>query len=156
MAEIDLTGQRLQEELTRNESLRLLASVPLGRVVFTHQALPAIRPVNHIVDGGEIIIRTHAGAAIFAAAQRRVVVAYEADQIDLDRHVGWSVVVVGVARPVVDPPDGAYLAVPQPWVARPMDQLIAISTDLVTGLRLLPAPIEPAEPPAGASAIWRG
>jgi hypothetical protein len=31
--------------------MSLLASVPLGRIVFTARALPAIRPVSHLVDG---------------------------------------------------------------------------------------------------------
>ena len=32
-----------QQELAREEALRLLGTVPLGRVVFTDRALPAIR-----------------------------------------------------------------------------------------------------------------
>ena len=35
-----------RQELAREEALRLLATVPLGRVVFTDRALSAIRPVN--------------------------------------------------------------------------------------------------------------
>lgn len=42
---------RSTEQLDRSEALRLLGTVPLGRIVFTHQALPAIRPVNHVVEG---------------------------------------------------------------------------------------------------------
>ena len=43
-------GDRVFKELTANESMRLLASVAVGCVVFTDRALPAIRPVNHLVD----------------------------------------------------------------------------------------------------------
>ncbi|MFD8980207.1 pyridoxamine 5'-phosphate oxidase family protein [Streptomyces sp. NPDC059564] len=39
----------------------LLATVSLGRIVFTEHALPAVRPVNHCVDGEDIVIRTHGG-----------------------------------------------------------------------------------------------
>lgn len=46
-----LDPMRSTEQLDRSEALRLLGTVPLGRVVFTHQALPAIRPVNHVVEG---------------------------------------------------------------------------------------------------------
>jgi hypothetical protein len=45
------------QELDRGEAMRLLASV-YGRVVFTQNALPAIRPMNHLVDEGRVIIRT--------------------------------------------------------------------------------------------------
>src|SRR5712691_13170268 len=62
-----MTGTRQQREVTREEALRLLGSVPLGRVVFTHRALPAIRPVNHIVDGQQIIFQTSTSAAITTA-----------------------------------------------------------------------------------------
>lgn len=46
-----LDPMRSTEQLDRSEALRLLGTVPLGRIVFTHQALPAIRPVNHVVEG---------------------------------------------------------------------------------------------------------
>ncbi len=53
---------------TEGESWRLLASVCLGRAVFTMQALPAIRPASHLVNGDVIIIRSHLGSAITAHA----------------------------------------------------------------------------------------
>ena len=71
-------------ELTTAESWQLLASVSLGRIVFTQHAMPAIRPVNHLVDDQAIIVRSHLGAAIVAhaAADDGVVVCYEADELD--------------------------------------------------------------------------
>ncbi|MFD8141548.1 pyridoxamine 5'-phosphate oxidase family protein [Streptomyces sp. NPDC059708] len=48
------TPARRMRELDRAEALRLLATVSLGRVVFTHRALPAVRPVNHLVDGEDV------------------------------------------------------------------------------------------------------
>lgn len=85
--------------------MRLLRSVSYGRIVFTRDALPAVRPVNHIIDDGELIIRTRLTAKISFCARSvpGVVVAYEANDIDPIRHVGWSVVVTGVARTVTDP-----------------------------------------------------
>ena len=46
-------------ELTVAESWRLLGSVSLGRVVFTMKAMPAVRPVNHLIDDEAIIVRSH-------------------------------------------------------------------------------------------------
>jgi hypothetical protein len=60
-------GQLRLTGLTREESLRLLGSVSLARIVFTQHAMPAIRPVNHALDGGDIIIRSHSGAAVVTA-----------------------------------------------------------------------------------------
>jgi nitroimidazol reductase NimA-like FMN-containing flavoprotein (pyridoxamine 5'-phosphate oxidase superfamily) len=141
MVEPDTTYPRVQRELSREEALARLGSVSLGRVVFTDRALPAIRPVNHLVDDGRVVLRSHAGAAIVAVAERGVVVAYEADAFDPDEHAGWSVVVTGVARLVRDPESVArYQRLLRPWVDHPMDQVIAISSDIVTGFALGPEP----------------
>ncbi|WP_291412879.1 pyridoxamine 5'-phosphate oxidase family protein [Actinophytocola sp.] len=57
-------------ELDRTEALRLLGSVSFGRISFTERALPQIRPVNHLVDAGEVFIRTHSDAAVMTAIGR--------------------------------------------------------------------------------------
>jgi hypothetical protein len=81
-AQATAPGPRHRVGLDRAESLHLLGSVSLGRIVFTQQALPAIRPVNHVLDDGDIIIRSHEGAALVAHTTQAdtpgVVVAYEA------------------------------------------------------------------------------
>ncbi|WP_229899602.1 pyridoxamine 5'-phosphate oxidase family protein [Streptomyces hiroshimensis] len=140
---------RHRVELSRAESLLLLGSVSLGRVVFTRRALPAIRPVNHIVDGGHVVIRTHEGAALAGLAvpperpgqpdarSHGVVVAYEADAIDPVTHLGWSVVVTGYCTLVTDPDELArYEALLEPWWDARMDCAVRIRPSLVTGVRL--------------------
>jgi len=128
--------------LGRDRCLELLASVPVGRVVFSMRALPAIRPVNHIVDGDTVIIRSNLGGALASAATQSgaVVVAYEADVLDLDGHTGWTVVVTGSARLILDPARQArYERLLRPWVDEPMNCVIGIDCDLVTGYELTPA-----------------
>lgn len=134
-------GRRL-EQLSRAAALRLLGSVAIGRLVFTHQALPAIRPVNHLVEAESIIVRATSGAAITAAAGNRgVVVAYEADSIDSESRLGWSVIVVGTARLLTDDAASArYRARLRPWVTGIVDDVIMISADLVTGYRMVADP----------------
>jgi len=132
---------RALEQLNRSEALKLLGSVSLGRLVFTHQALPAVRPVNHLVVSESIIVRATQGAAITSAADRNgVVVAYEADEIDSDTRLGWSVIVVGTARLMTDDLAAMrYRARLRPWIAGAVDDVITISTDLVSGYRLAPS-----------------
>ncbi|MFE0357399.1 pyridoxamine 5'-phosphate oxidase family protein [Streptomyces nigra] len=136
---------RRRIELDGAEALRLLGSVSLGRIVFTRHALPTVRPVNHVLDGGDIVIRTHEGAALTSRTERAgdpgVVVAYEADAIDPHTHLGWSVVVTGYARLVTDPEDLARCRrLVRPWVDQAMDQVmdqaVRIRPDLVTGILL--------------------
>jgi hypothetical protein len=125
-------------ELTRAESWRLLTRAPLGRVVFTHRAMPAIRPVNHLVDDGLIVIRTHLGAAITGnATADGAVVCYQADDIDPVRHTGWSVVVTGLARLARDPATvRRYQRLLRPWTDGQLDSVVVIAPQLVTGVRL--------------------
>ena len=135
------TGPRQSIELDSEEALRLLGSVSLGRVVFTRHALPTVRPVNHVLDNGDIVIRTHEGAALTSYTRQAdgpgVVVAYEADAIDPDTHLGWSVVVTGYAHLVTDPDELArYRELLHPRVKRTMDYAVRIRPDLVTGIRI--------------------
>ncbi|MFI7438908.1 pyridoxamine 5'-phosphate oxidase family protein [Nonomuraea indica] len=129
------------EELSTAEALRLLAGVPIGRIVFTRHALPAIRPVNYLVADGQIVIRSNPGTVLSTeVAPSGSVVAFEADELDAERRLGWSVIVTGVARLVDDPEEAArYKARLRPWVAGEMDQVVRISPEIVTGFRLRPA-----------------
>lgn len=133
---------RVLHDLSRDEALRRLASVSMGRVVFTDRALPAIRPVNHLVDGGDVIIRSHLGAALMRAADSGVVVAFEADRIDAEQRLGWSVIVTGMARRVSDPAEiERFQEQLKPWIQRPeMPFVVRIQPELVTGFELVPAP----------------
>jgi hypothetical protein len=139
---------RSVEELGREEAMDLLGSVSYGRLVFTLAALPAIRPVNHVVDDGEIVIQTRRLAGISTALasatdhgldqEPDAVVAYEADVLDPATRLGWSVVVTGVAAPVTDPARIERIADRlHPWVDSVMDTVIAIVPSIVTGVRLV-------------------
>ncbi|MFJ9863870.1 pyridoxamine 5'-phosphate oxidase family protein [Streptomyces sp. NPDC101165] len=129
-------------DLDRAEALRLLGSVSMGRIVFTVQALPTVRPVNHVLDGGDIVIRILEGSALTSQTLQGddtgVVVAYEADAIDPDTHLGWSVVVTGYARLVTDPGELVRIrALLEPWAAQPgTDHAVRIHPDLITGVLL--------------------
>ncbi|UAK35883.1 pyridoxamine 5'-phosphate oxidase family protein [Nocardia asteroides] len=131
---------RAMVEIDREEALRLLASVAYGRVVFTRDALPAIRPVNHFVEDGVVVVRTRVTSRLTdtVRADPCVVVAYEADDIDPVTHVGWSVVVTGLARTVTDPERVVrYTSLLRPWAEGGMDTVVAIEPTIVTGFRLV-------------------
>ena len=134
------TGTRRLQALPREESLRLLRSVSVGRLVFTHLALPAIRPVNHVVEGNQVVIRAYVGTAIHSAVgdNTGMVVAYEADLIDPDTHLGWSVIIVGRASRLAEGLEtDRYRRLLQPWVSNASDDVISIRADMVDGFRLV-------------------
>lgn len=135
-----MSYQRRMDELSRAACLELMRTVRFGRLFFIHNALPAVRPVNHLVDGDAIIIRATIGAAITReVGSQGLVVAYETDALDSARQLGWSVVVVGTARLVTDRnATERYRSMIEPWVAGPAEEVISISTEMMHGYRLVP------------------
>lgn len=134
--EIDRNGL---EVLDRDECLQLLDRASLGRVAVTSAALPTVLPVNFRLAGDRIVFRTGEGTKL-AAATRNAVVAFEVDDIDPVDHTGWSVVVTGVARPVVDPDDRAALdemGIAR-WASGSNGHLVEVSLEMVTGRRIPP------------------
>ncbi|WP_205325460.1 pyridoxamine 5'-phosphate oxidase family protein [Glycomyces sp. YM15] len=128
-------------EMDPDEAWKLLAEAPVGRLVFNHRSLPAIRPVNHLVFGGQILIRTRLDSRVSAAVAERVspgiVVAYEVDELDAETRSGWSVVAVGKAEPVDDPDLLARVERElRPWVERDTDAVIGIRPEIITGYRI--------------------
>jgi nitroimidazol reductase NimA-like FMN-containing flavoprotein (pyridoxamine 5'-phosphate oxidase superfamily) len=133
---MDINGTTL-EELSREQCLWLMGQVPLGRIVYTRQALPAVELVNFALDDGDIIVRTDSSGKL-AAATRGAVVAFEADSVDSTTHAGWSVTVVGYSRAVVEAAEIRRLerVGPVPWAPGKRDHFIRISPTIVTGRRL--------------------
>ncbi|MFJ8114157.1 pyridoxamine 5'-phosphate oxidase family protein [Streptomyces sp. NPDC096132] len=125
-------------ELGRQECLRLLAKVPVGRIVYTRQALPAVLPVNFCLDhDGAVLVRTSASSDL-AGAVDGAVVAFQADEVDAATHSGWSVVVTGAAGLVTDPTEHARLlrTGPHSWAPSPRETFIRIAPQLITGRQL--------------------
>jgi uncharacterized protein len=125
------------EHLSRGQCMRLLGSVPVGRIVYTRQALPAVELVNFALDDGDIVIRTDASGKL-AAATRGAVVAFEADSVDVAGHGGWSVTVVGQSRAVTDAAEIRRLeqTALEPWAPGKHDHFIRISPSIVNGRRI--------------------
>lgn len=122
-------------ELERQECLRLLARVPIGRIVYTSDALPAVLPVNFSLDRDfSVVLRTSATSRL-AHAVDGAVVAFEADQFDEAAHTGWSVIVTGRAVVVTDPSERQRLneVGHRSWVAAPEGVFIRIAPELVSG-----------------------
>ncbi|MGW7213881.1 pyridoxamine 5'-phosphate oxidase family protein [Streptomyces collinus] len=126
-------------ELGRQECLRRLAKVPVGRIVYTRQALPAVLPVNFGLDGeGAVVLRTSAASELVRAIDGAVV-AFEVDDVDAVRHSGWSVIVTGTAVVVTDPAEHERLdrTVSASWAPSPQGVFVRIEPELVTGRELV-------------------
>lgn len=124
-------------ELTPEESYALLASVPVGRIVYTDHALPAIQPVNFVLDGPDVVFRTAEGSKLAVAASRAVV-AFEVDWFDAEARSGWSVVLVGRTFEVTEPVERQRLLdLPLvTFVPGVRDRVIKVVPRIVTGRRI--------------------
>jgi len=124
-------------QLSKDECLQLMATVPIGRIIFTRQALPAVELVNFALDDGDIVIRTDRGGKL-AAATREAVVAFEADCVDAASQSGWSVTVIGHSREVTDPDERDRLLQIglKSWAPGERAHFIRISPGILNGRRL--------------------
>src|SRR5690242_16236313 len=133
-----MVTSRESTTLPVGECLALLETVPVGRMVFTERALPVVHPVNFLRHGNSVVVRTGPGAKL-AAAQRGDIVAFEADHIDPELQIGWSVLVVGRASVVHDVEQ--LLAVldleHRPWARGRSAHVIQIAAQRITGRRLV-------------------
>jgi uncharacterized protein len=89
------------EVIGLEECLTLLASRPYGRLAYLDAGAPAIVPVNHLVDGSSVVIRSLDGGKLGAAIFERPV-AFQLDDLDFTTRTGWSVLVRGRAEIVED------------------------------------------------------
>jgi len=128
------------EILSSGECLQLLASAPVGRVVYSDQALPAVQPVDFVVDDGAVVIRTGDGSRL-ARAVNDAVVAFEADELDTTAGSGWSVTVVGECSDISEPGHVKRLStlVSRRWVTDGDDHFVRISIAGIAGRRVHPA-----------------
>jgi uncharacterized protein len=121
--------------LDESDCLRLLGSVPVGRIAVTDRALPAVLPVYFLLRGRTVLLRV-CGTGRLAAATRAAVVAFEADEFGPAG--GWSVLGVGRTRPMY-PDERAVAAGLRGWGPPGHDGFVAIGLEVLTG-RTLPPP----------------
>jgi nitroimidazol reductase NimA-like FMN-containing flavoprotein (pyridoxamine 5'-phosphate oxidase superfamily) len=129
------------ELLDEAQCRQLLHEGMVGRVGLSRHALPVIVPVNYAMIDEQITFWSAPGMKL-DAARARTVVAFEVDRFDEIRRLGWSVLVVGVAREVDD------LAVVErarhvglrPWVDGDRGHLVQIGPEFISGRRITPSP----------------
>lgn len=124
--------------MSREECDELLRSCRVGRLAYVpREGVPDIVPVNYVLDGRDILIRSGPGPKL-QAAERGDLVAFEVDVIDATDRVGRSVVVLGRASRLR--PEEQQLVEEQtagtPWALGPRRHVIRIRPTRVTGRRL--------------------
>ena len=128
--------------LGRDECVALLRKAYIGRLAVVIEGQPHVLPLNYAVDdNGIIVFRTAELTAATAAGLAKV--AFEVDDIDVERHQGWSVAVHGFGRDIthgIDPESERLRELPvRPWAPGQRDQWFKITPAEITGRRLTTA-----------------
>ncbi len=127
------------EHLSREVCQQLLSTMHVGRFGASVNALPVVLPVNFTLFENDILVRTFPGTKLDLAIANSVV-AFEVDSFQPDGSSGWSVLVQGVAREIVNPGElvkARSVTLPTwAYVARP-DRLVRISTRSMSGRRFV-------------------
>jgi uncharacterized protein len=125
------------EVLGLQDCLDLLASRPYGRLAYIDAGTPSIVPVNHVVDGSTVVLRSLDGGKLGAAIFERPV-AFELDDLDATTRTGWSVVVRGRAEVLEDADAQRLEADLESWAVQPGARTtwVRIVPDEISGRRL--------------------
>lgn len=124
------------EHLSVSDCLALLRGVSVGRLAVWNMDHPDIFPINYAIDHGTIVFRTGEGTKL-AALRGDFPVAMEADGVDADTGIAWSVVAKGAAALLTSTDDvlDTFALKLFPWHAGPKDNFVRITPTSVTGRR---------------------
>ncbi|MCR1783270.1 pyridoxamine 5'-phosphate oxidase family protein [Nocardioides carbamazepini] len=135
MQESDIQPGRLVV-LSEEECWDLLRSRPVGRLAWSGAEGVSVIPVNFVVEDDTVLLRTTPYSLLARDCADREV-AFEVDDIDEQRHGGWSVLVRGRCERERVRSDG-----PRPWVTGPRVLGLRVAVVSVTGRRLLSSTAE--------------
>jgi len=124
------------EILDIDECLRLLRVGGVGCLGLPSVGAPELRPVNFIVDGRSIVIRTGEGQ-ILEAGRSGIAASFQIQGIDGLEHTGWSVNVTGKLCQL-DTDEHSLSLHLRPWASGKKDRFVKLSLSQVTGRRIPP------------------
>ncbi|MFI9272698.1 pyridoxamine 5'-phosphate oxidase family protein [Kitasatospora sp. NPDC052896] len=123
------------EDLSEADCLRLLATVPIGRVVYTEHALPAVLPVVFRLDPDGRLVLALLPDPGRSRALDGTVIAFQADHLDAAGGTGWSVLAHGRAEVLRDPARRhALLSTgPRLWLTEREPMFVLFTPELLAG-----------------------
>jgi nitroimidazol reductase NimA-like FMN-containing flavoprotein (pyridoxamine 5'-phosphate oxidase superfamily) len=121
-------------ELSKAACEELLAQHTAGRVGFAAPEGPQILPVTYQYRNGNVVFRT-SPVSVLSSLSRRTSVAFEIDEIDEQKHTGWSVLVLGFAQAMTHDYllTSAWETGPVPWAEGTRNLFIEITPRTISG-----------------------
>lgn len=126
--------------LGTDECWKRLSAAPVARIAYVAQGRPHVVPVNHAVQEHTIYVRTMSGLQLTnTLADLGAKVAVEADGLDHDSRLGWSVLADGAMYPVLDRAVTLELAkaARQSWSLADPGTWLSVRVDRISGRRLV-------------------
>jgi nitroimidazol reductase NimA-like FMN-containing flavoprotein (pyridoxamine 5'-phosphate oxidase superfamily) len=125
-------------ELSTEECERLLRAGMIGRVAITAPSGPHLVPVNYSVVGDTVVLATTPYSVLGTHGPQAQAV-FEIDDVDYERHSGWSVTASGRLRVEQDPEELALIHAqwePRPWPEGSRSLVLRLDLRAVTGRRV--------------------
>jgi uncharacterized protein len=137
-----MSTRTMFEVLDEAEWRRLLAEPEVGRVAFAgSDGFPVVLPVNYVVDGDLIALRTESGAKADHLPLHRV--AFEVDGFERWAESGWSVLVQGYGQDVTDAIGERFKDLRRrglaSWAPGQKDRWLTIDIHRISGRRIVPS-----------------
>lgn len=133
----DIDRRTGMETLSEDECWSLMKKMSVGRLAVSIGGVPDIFPVNYVVDGHTVVVKTGPGTKL-AAALFGEGVAFEVDSVDEDQKLGWSIVIQGTgaeAETLDELMDAESLDV-EPWAEGYKGRFLRITADRISGRRI--------------------
>lgn len=122
------------------ECLALLEADDVGRLAIVQGRVPAIFPVNYLLDGRDIVFRTAPGTKLAHGPESHA--AFEIDHLDRATRSGWSVVVTGRLEQVTHHDLDRFERLSQlpiaPWAPGERTALMRLVVGTITGRVISP------------------
>jgi len=125
-------------DICRQDCERLLRTSAVGRVALSTPEGPHIVPVNYAVIDETIVVRTSA-YSVLGTYGHNAMLAFEVDQVDHERHAGWSVVARGRGWAELDPDQVAAIRrgwQPRPWASGNRNLYLRMRWECISGRAL--------------------
>lgn len=128
------------------ECYELLAGHEVGRIGVLADGYPVILPVNYVLDGTTIVLRTDSTTILGAAEHANVT--FEVDEIDRPSRSGWSVLVRAQAEEVGADHRAELVARTlqadvRPWAPGERGHWVRLIAHDISGRRILPGELPP-------------
>lgn len=118
--------------LSEDQCWAILSGHQVGRLVTCVERVPEVFPVNYVVDGRAILLRTGEGSKLFSVTVNKTV-AFEVDGWDATG--GWSVIARGQAEELTGRADidRAEELPLRPWIPTVKTHWVRVGVTEVTG-----------------------